>query len=221
MNLVLYTILKLLSRPVVCTNFQGLETNTCFSTSALYQGHSTLVITELNLWKLKSRNLSGPFTVQLNTRVLTRGSSTAVLTSFEIKIKVGFLLAKFCEAGCASTIGIFKLLQTRTAFRRFRGRKNFSTVDPESYRTIIILEVLGYLPVPSPRFTPRFLLFGRWGGVTLARFSYFSGTCKYPSTQIQICPNKAEVSKRQYSSKAKSFNVHYFLISRGKVLGAW
>ena len=40
MNLVLYTILKLLSRPVVCTNFQGLETNTCFSASALNQGHS-------------------------------------------------------------------------------------------------------------------------------------------------------------------------------------
>ena len=35
-----------------------------------------------------------------------------------------------------------------------------------------------YLPVPSPRF----LLFGRRSGVTLARFSYFPGTCKYPST---------------------------------------
>ena len=38
------------------------------------------------------------------------------------------------------------------------------------------------LPVPRPRF----LLFGRRGGitlmVTLARFSYFQGTCKYPST---------------------------------------
>jgi hypothetical protein len=30
MDLVLYSILKLLSRPVVCTNFQGLETNTFF-----------------------------------------------------------------------------------------------------------------------------------------------------------------------------------------------
>ena len=40
MNLVLYTILKQLSRPDVCTNFQGLETNTCFSASPLNQGHS-------------------------------------------------------------------------------------------------------------------------------------------------------------------------------------
>jgi hypothetical protein len=39
MDLVLYSILKLLSRPVVCTNFQGLETNT-FSARALGQGHS-------------------------------------------------------------------------------------------------------------------------------------------------------------------------------------
>ena len=35
-----------------------------------------------------------------------------------------------------------------------------------------------YLPAPSPRF----LLSGRRSGVTLARFSYFPGTCKYPST---------------------------------------
>ena len=69
------------------------------------------------------------------------------------------------------------------------------------------------MPVPSPRFTPRFLLFERRVGVTLARFSYFSGTCKYPGTAAPkyICPHKAEVSKRQYSSKAKSCNVHYFV----------
>ena len=30
MKLVLYMILKLLSRPVVCANFQGLQTNTIF-----------------------------------------------------------------------------------------------------------------------------------------------------------------------------------------------
>ena len=41
MNLVLMPILKLLSRPVVCTNFQGLETNTFFSASALDQGYSS------------------------------------------------------------------------------------------------------------------------------------------------------------------------------------
>ena len=35
-----------------------------------------------------------------------------------------------------------------------------------------------YLPVPSPKF----ILFGRRGGVTLARFFFFPGTCKYPST---------------------------------------
>jgi hypothetical protein len=41
MNLVLYHILNLLSRPVVCTNFQGLETNTFFSASGVNQGHSS------------------------------------------------------------------------------------------------------------------------------------------------------------------------------------
>ena len=73
----------------------------------------------------------GPCTVQLCTRVLTNFWN-----------KLGPLVAKFCKAGCTSTIFIFKLLQTRTAFRRFRGRKNFSTVDPKSYWTIII-HILG------------------------------------------------------------------------------
>jgi hypothetical protein len=62
----------------------------------------------------------------------------------------GSLLAKFCKAGSTSTSGIFKLLRTRTAFRRFRGRKNFSTVEPLSYWTIIILEVLGLLASAQP-----------------------------------------------------------------------
>jgi hypothetical protein len=44
MNLVIYFILKLLSRPVVCTNFQGLETHTFFSASALDQGHSPILL---------------------------------------------------------------------------------------------------------------------------------------------------------------------------------
>ena len=66
--------------------------------------------------------------------------------------KLGSLVAKFCKAGCTSTIFIFKLLQTRTAFRRFRGRKTFCTVDPESSWTIIIhiLEVLGLLASTQP-----------------------------------------------------------------------
>jgi hypothetical protein len=34
---------------------------------------------------------------------------------------------------------------------------------------------------------------------------------------IHVCPNKAEVSKRQYSSKAKSCNIHYFVPPRGTV----
>ena len=40
MNRALYLILKLLSRPVVCANFQGLEANTCFPASGVCQGHS-------------------------------------------------------------------------------------------------------------------------------------------------------------------------------------
>jgi hypothetical protein len=38
MNFVLYLILKLLSRPVVCANFQGLEANTFFPASGVDQG---------------------------------------------------------------------------------------------------------------------------------------------------------------------------------------
>jgi hypothetical protein len=106
------------------------------------------------------------YTVQLNTN--------------EFWKKIGSLLAKFCKAGCTITIGIFKLLQTRSAFHRFRGRKNFSTVD---FNDIGLLSSISwrcwvYFPVTSPRF----LLFRRRGGVTHARFSYFPGTCKHPST---------------------------------------
>jgi hypothetical protein len=69
-----------------------------------------------------------PFTVQLHPN--------------EFWNKLGSLLAKFCirqavpgiqdvyQYYSSSTSGIFILLQTRTAFRRFRGRKNFGTVDP-------------------------------------------------------------------------------------------
>jgi hypothetical protein len=110
--------------------------------------------------------------------------SDRVLTNFEINLAPSLL--NFVRQAVPVPFVFLKFLQTRTAFRRFRGRKNFSTVDPYSYWTIIILEVLGYLPVPSPRFTPRFLIFGGRGGVTIARFSYFSGTCKNPSTQTHL-----------------------------------
>ena len=43
MNLVLQIILKLLSRPVVCANFQRLEANICFTASGVDQGHSTII----------------------------------------------------------------------------------------------------------------------------------------------------------------------------------
>ena len=39
MNLVLYLILKLLSRPVVCANFQCQEANTCFPVSSQSRPH--------------------------------------------------------------------------------------------------------------------------------------------------------------------------------------
>ena len=45
MNPVIYQILKLLSRPVVCVNFQGLKTNTVFPVSGFNQGHS-----RINMW---------------------------------------------------------------------------------------------------------------------------------------------------------------------------
>ena len=43
MNLNLYIILRLLSRPVVCANFQGLEANTFPPASGVNQGNSTAV----------------------------------------------------------------------------------------------------------------------------------------------------------------------------------
>ena len=56
--------MKLLSRPVVCTNFQGLETNTFFSASAFDQGHSIKYsCTDSTDWALlvleSSRNKQG------------------------------------------------------------------------------------------------------------------------------------------------------------------
>jgi hypothetical protein len=46
MDLVLYAILRLLSRPVVCTNFQGLETNTFFLLARSIK--DTLLVQETN-----------------------------------------------------------------------------------------------------------------------------------------------------------------------------
>ena len=41
MNLVLFSILRVMSRPVVCANFQDLEENTYFTASGVCQGHSS------------------------------------------------------------------------------------------------------------------------------------------------------------------------------------
>jgi hypothetical protein len=57
MNIVLKPILKLLSRPVVCTNFQGLETNTLFSASVFNQGYSTQVLEYGGLYSMYGQNL--------------------------------------------------------------------------------------------------------------------------------------------------------------------
>ena len=132
-----------------------------------------------NLRKLKSQFLSKLYTVQLGTRVLT---------NFEIKLAPSLL--NFVRQAVPLILVFLNYYRPGLLFADFGDAKTLVrwTRIHIAYWTIIILEVLGYLPVPSPRFTPRFLLFGRRGGVTLARFSYFSGTCKYPrpSTQIHL-----------------------------------
>ena len=69
--------MKLLSRPVVCTNFQGLEINTFFSASALGQGHSTAVC---DFSKLIILNL----VVELTVALAVAGLATLVYLLFAV-----------------------------------------------------------------------------------------------------------------------------------------
>jgi hypothetical protein len=59
MNLVLYSILKLLSRPVVCTNFSE-SGDKYFSASALNQGHRRAIRQYRNLSKYDLVRLTVP-----------------------------------------------------------------------------------------------------------------------------------------------------------------
>ena len=116
--------------------------------------------------------------------------------------KLGSLVAKFCKAGCTSTIFIFKLLQTRTAFRRFRRRKNFITVDPYSYwTTAILLSWRCWVTCKCPALDSLLDSFYSVGGV-VSHLQGFPTFRVLASTRGQvpkyICPHKAEVSKRQY-----------------------
>jgi hypothetical protein len=111
----------------------------------------------------------GPCTVQLSTRVLTNfeiNLAPSLLNFVRQAVPVPYLFLNYYRPGLLfADFGDAKLFVRWT--RNQVGQLSFI-----SWRCWV------YLPVPSPRF----LLLGWRSGVTLARFSYFPGTCKYPST---------------------------------------
>jgi hypothetical protein len=142
-----------------------------------------------NLRKLKSQFLSKPLTMQLGTRVLT---------NFE-KQNLAPSLLNFVSQAVPVPLVFLNYYRPGLLFTDFGDAKTLVRWTRNHIWTIIILEVLGYLPVPSPRFTPRFL-FSRGGLVShLQGFPTFrvlaSTRGRVPK---YICPHKAEVSKRQY-----------------------
>ena len=111
----------------------------------------------------------GPCTVQLSTRVLTNfeiNLAPSLLNFVRQAVPVPYLFLNYYRPGL-----LFADFGDAKTFVRWT-RNHIGQLSFISWRCWV------YLPVPSPRF----LLLGWRSGVTLARFSYFPGTCKYPST---------------------------------------
>ena len=100
-----------------------------------------------------------------------------VLTNCEINLDSSLL--NFVRQAVPVSLVILDYYRPGLLFANFGDAK---TLVPAIILDYYYPYPISILPVPRPRF----LLFGRRGGitlmVTLARFSYFQGTCKYPST---------------------------------------
>ena len=120
----------------------------------------------------KTRRLWGEISIQ--DRVLC----SWVLTNVEINLAP--FLINFVRQAVPVSLVFLNYYRPGLLFADFGDAKTFVrwTRNHIGQLSFISWRCWVYLPVPSPRF----LLFGWRGGVTLARFSYFPGTCKYLST---------------------------------------
>ena len=120
----------------------------------------------------KTRRLWGEISIQ--DRVLC----SWVLTNVEINLAP--FLINFVRQAVPVSLVFLNYYRPGLLFADFGDAKTFVrwTRNHIGQLSFISWRCWVYLPVPSPTF----LLFGWRGGVTLARFSYFPGTCKYLST---------------------------------------
>jgi hypothetical protein len=120
----------------------------------------------------KTRRLWGEISIQ--DRVLC----SWVLTNFEINLAPS--LINFVRQAVPVPLVFLNYYIPGLLFADFGDAKTLVrwTLNHIGQLSFISWRCWVYLPVPSPRF----LLFGRWGGVTLVRFSYFPSTSKCPST---------------------------------------
>jgi hypothetical protein len=121
---------------------------------------------------LKSRNFNpGPFTVQL---------SRILLTNFEINLAPSLL--NFVRQAVPVPVIFLNYYRPGLLFADFGDAKTLVRWTRNHIGLLLSISwrCWDYLPEPSPRF----LLFGRRGCVTLARFSYFPGTRVLASTRV-------------------------------------
>jgi hypothetical protein len=160
-------------------------------------------ITELILRKLKSRILRGPFTVQLGTRVLT---------NFEINLASSLL--NFVRQAVPEPLIFFNYYRPGLLFADFGDAKTLIrwTRTSTSIHIGLLLSCRCWVTCQCPALDSLLDSFYSGGGV-VSHLLGFPSFRALASTRVPryICPDKAEVSKRQYSSKAKSCNVHYFV----------
>ena len=151
-------------------------------------------ITELNLRKLKSQILPKPFTVQLGTRVLT---------NFEINLAPSLL--NFVRQAVPVPLVFLNYYRPGLLFTDFRDAKTF--VRWTHNHIGLLLSWRCWVTCQCPALDSLLDSFYSRGGLVshLQGFPTFRvlASTRVPE-YIHVCPNKAEVSKRQYSSKAKS-----------------
>jgi hypothetical protein len=150
--------------------------------------HRWFNITELNLRKLKSQNLSKPFTVQLGTRVLT---------NFEINLAPSLL--NFVRQAVPVPSVFLNYYRPGLLFADFGDAKTLVRWTRDHIGPLLSLRC--WVTCQCPALDSLLDSFYSGGGVV----SHLRG---FPTFRVlastrgrvpkYICPHKAEVSKRQY-----------------------
>ena len=161
--------------------------------------HRWFNITVTNLRKLKSQFLSKPFTVQLGTRVLT---------DFEIKLAPSLL--NFVRQAVPVPLVFLNYYRPGLLFAYFGDAKTL--VRWTRNHIGLLLSLRCWVTCQCPALDSLLDFFYSEDGV-VSHLQGFPTFRVLASTRVPkyICRHKAEVSKRQYSSKAKNCNVHYFM----------